>query len=121
MAASDHLQPQQFLMPMHVVGELGSEYGDDEHGKPILMKHIGARTAVQQASIRYEPEDLEELADDVRERGVHTPIRIGEGGVWDGHNRYWAAAHADQTHIPVTFETDQDREHVFRKFGLRAK
>lgn len=123
MSADDHLGVQ-FSMPMSAVGKMQSEYGEDEYGHPILMSHVAAMTSTQMASTRYEPHELDELADDVRERGVEKPIRIGEGhkpgdiGVWDGHNRYWAAAHAGLTHIPATFETEQDRKNAFTKFGL---
>jgi hypothetical protein len=98
-------EPDQ-MMHVDEIGNMRSEYGAHPDGSPILMKHLRDWDSADMASDRHEPEDLDDLVEDVRQHGVKRPLHLwrnaeGEPSVWDGHHRYWAATRAGLTHVPV--------------------
>lgn len=50
----------------------------------------------------FDSEHLEEVVDSVREKGIITPVHLGDDGrIWDGHHRIYAAHKLGLTHVPV--------------------
>jgi ParB-like chromosome segregation protein Spo0J len=88
-------------MPVSDVGNLSSEYGEDDAGEPIKMRDVAGWSSQRMANDRYSPRDLDALVDHVRNHGVPGHITVQDGGVTDGTHRYWAAVQAGLSHIPV--------------------
>lgn len=118
MAASDHLNPQQF-MPTEELGHAESQYGPYGH-------RISAAEAYKDPQLRYSNDEdwatqyhgvsAEEhqraLSESVAEDGVKEPVVLGRNSwtgepkssgftIYDGHHRYFAARDAGHTQVPV--------------------
>jgi 2'-5' RNA ligase/mRNA-degrading endonuclease RelE of RelBE toxin-antitoxin system len=103
-------QPDE-MMHVDDIARMHSEYGSDQHGNPITMGHVAQWSADDMANDRYEPEHLHALVHDVRQRGIEHPIHLwrkqdGTPYINDGTHRYWAAAKAGLSHVPVRWSPD---------------
>lgn len=114
--AGQHEAARILHLPLHMVSEMGSEYGQDEHGRRITMADIGKYSPERMADERYAPADLRAMTESVRRGGVRKALDVettsdGDRGiVLDGTHRYWAAAQAGRSHVPVRFHgPDPDR------------
>lgn len=65
-------------------------------------------------------DELNRLADDIRENGLRNPIVLdGEGRILDGRNRWAACEIADVTPVTVAFDGDDEAAYVLSANGAR--